>query len=234
MPLRTHALAVAILGLSACGSEGDDGDDAASAASAADATDATSETPSSSTTAAPTSSSEPTSTADAADGADATPGDTSTGDTMGNDETTGSPVALCDDPGLVWRSGNKTNYESYPDPGSRECVEFNGCKYVGQFAACENTMPERWVMAHDIAAVFPLDDLALHRLCLRSGDATIVVTVIDTCADSDCDGCCTENLGDADALIDIEKYTNERFGVEDGPIEWADLGPGDPSFDGCN
>ena len=102
------------------------------------------------------------------------------------------------------------------------------------FAACENTMPERWVMAHDIVAVFPLGDLALHRLCLRSGDATIVVTVLDTCADSDCDGCCTENLGDAEALIDLEKYTNERFGVEDGPIEWADLGPGDPSFDGCN
>jgi hypothetical protein len=134
----------------------------------------------------------------------------------------------------VWHSGNKTNYESYPDPGSEECVEFNGCEYVGMFSECENTMPERWVMAHDIAAVFPLGELGLHRICVRSGDATIVVTAIDTCADSDCDGCCTENLGDADALIDLEKYTNERFGVEDGAVQWADLGPGDPSFDGCN
>jgi hypothetical protein len=221
-PLRTCVLTVAILGLAACTS--DEGDGGASAASVADETSATSETPSTTTTAT-TGDEGPTSAADS----------TSQDDTGADgDGTTGSPTSLCDDPALVWHTGNKTNYESYPDPGSRECVEFNGCKYVGQFAACENTMSERWVMAHDIVAVFPLGDLALHRLCLRSGDATIVVTVLDTCADSDCDGCCTENLGDADALIDLEKYTNERFGVEDGPIEWADLGPGDPSFDGCN
>lgn len=155
-------------------------------------------------------------------------------DTSADDDASESPTDLCDDPSLVWRSGNKTHYESYPDPGSPECTEFNGCEYLGEFAACENTMPESWVMAHDIAAVFPLDDLALHRLCLRRGNATIVVTVIDTCADSDCDGCCTENRGGADALIDLEIYTDARFGIEDGPLEWADLGPGDPAFDGCN
>lgn len=226
-PWRLGLLAVAIVSLGACGAD-DEGNGAATAASGADATDASGETMSSPT--ATTSDDGPTSAGSGADGASTAAGDT----TAGGEGTTGSPTSLCDDPGLVWRSGNKTNYESYPDPGSPECVEFNGCEYLGQFAACENTMPEEWVMAHDIAAVFPLADLALHRLCLRSGDATIVVTVIDTCADSDCDGCCTENLGDADALIDLEKYTNERFGVEDGPLEWADLGPGDPSFDGCN
>lgn len=152
----------------------------------------------------------------------------------GSGTTTGASVSDCDDPGLAWHSGNKTNYESYPDPGSEECVVYHGCDYVGMFEACANTMPEDWVMAHDIASVFPLGDLALHRLCIRSGDTTMIVTAIDTCADSDCDGCCTENRGDADALIDLEKYTNERFGIEDGAIEWADLGPGDPSFDGCN
>ena len=220
-PLRTRALTLALLGLGACPSnESDEGGDA----STASVTDGTGATSNATTAAGPTT----------ADATSTSPGDSTADTNADSDGTTGSPTALCDDPSLVWRSGNKTNYESYPDPGSPECVEFNGCKYLGQFAACKNTMPERWVMAHDIAAVFPLDDLALHRLCLRSGDATMVVTVIDTCADSDCDGCCTENLGDADALIDLEKYTNERFGVEDGPIEWADLGPGDPSFDGCN
>jgi hypothetical protein len=228
-PLRPHALSIAILTLLACRPDESDGNDGASAASLTDDTSATTETPTTATTAT-THDEAPTTAADGADAASTSPDDTATD----ADATTGSPTASCDDPALVWRTGNKTNYESYPDPGSRECIEFNGCKYVGQFAACENTMPERWVMAHDIVAVFPLGDLALHRLCLRSGDETIVVTVIDTCADSDCDGCCTENLGDADALIDLEKYTNERFGVEDGPIEWADLGPGDPSFDGCN
>lgn len=151
----------------------------------------------------------------------------------GSDDGSGG-VGLCDDPGLQWHTANKTTYESYPDPGSEECVVYHGCDYLGQFAACENTMSEAWVSGHDIVAVFPLGDLALHRLCLRAGDHTRVVTVIDTCADADCDGCCSENRGDAEALIDVESYTDMRLGVADGPIEWADLGPGSPSFDGCN
>ncbi len=134
------------------------------------------------------------------------------------------PAGPCDDPGLEWHSANKTNYESYPDPGSEECIEYNGCEWAGQFAYCDGTMDEDWVAAKNIASVFPSTGLVRHDLCLRSGSHTIVVTAIDTCGDSDCGGCCTENLGSADRLIDLEKYTNQRWGVEDGPIEWADLG----------
>ncbi len=140
--------------------------------------------------------------------------------------SSGNPSARCDDAALVWKSANKTNYESYPDPGSPECIEFNGCTWEGQFAACDGKKPESWVMARNIVAAFPdFQALALHDLCLRKANETIVVTVLDTCADSDCDGCCTENRGDADQLIDLEKYTNQRWGVADGRIEWADLGP---------
>lgn len=131
----------------------------------------------------------------------------------------------CDAPGLTWNTGNKTNYTSYPEPGSQECVEFNGCMWEGLFAGCEDKQTEAWVEAHNIAAVFPgFNSLEHHRLCLRSGDRRMIVHVLDTCADSDCDGCCTENQGSADALIDLESYTNARWGLEDGPIEWADLG----------
>jgi hypothetical protein len=132
----------------------------------------------------------------------------------------------CGDANLTWRTAHKTWYTSYPDPGSEECVEFNGCTWAGQFAACDGKLSEAWVAEHDIVAAFPdFQTLALHDLCLRSGDKTLIVTVLDTCADSDCDGCCSENRGDADQLIDLERYTNERWGVEDGLIEWADLGP---------
>lgn len=135
-------------------------------------------------------------------------------------------ASLCDEPSLVWKSANKTNYESYPAPGSAECIEYNGCTWEGQFAACSGKKPESWVKAHDIVAAFPdFKTLALHDLCLRHGSKTMIVTVLDTCGDSDCDGCCTRNLGDAQQLLDLEKYTNERFGVPDGRIEWADLGP---------
>ncbi|HVJ19822.1 MAG TPA: hypothetical protein VM686_30610 [Polyangiaceae bacterium] len=146
------------------------------------------------------------------------------GTASGGSGGTGVSGDPCSAPGLVWKSARKTNFESYPDPGSEECIEYNGCTWAGQFAFCDGTKPEDWVSAHDIAAVFPADGLELHNLCIRSGSTTMVVTALDTCGDEDCSGCCTENRGDADRLIDLEKYTNERWGLEDGEIEWADLG----------
>jgi len=144
----------------------------------------------------------------------------------GMSSTGGNPPSVdCDSPGLNWKTAHKTWYESYPDPGSEECIQYNGCKWAGQFAACDGKKPEAWVKEHNIVAAFPgFGALALHDLCLKSGDKTLVVTVLDTCGDEDCDGCCTKNRGDADALIDLEKYTNERWGLPDGPIQWADLG----------
>jgi len=139
----------------------------------------------------------------------------------------------CDTPGLVWKSGRKTNYESYPAPDSEECVAYNGCAWAGQFAACDGKKSPAWVASHDIASFFPsFKDRALHDLCIRSGARTMIVTVLDTCADSDCNGCCTQNRGTTDALIDLEKSTNERWGLPDGDIQWADLGPTRTA--GCN
>ncbi|HEX2671842.1 MAG TPA: hypothetical protein VHM25_13260 [Polyangiaceae bacterium] len=139
----------------------------------------------------------------------------------------------CDRPGLVWKTANKTNYTSYPEPGSDECVKFSGCLYEGLFAACEQKRSLEWVKSHNIVAAFPdLKTLELHDLCLKSGTKQIIVTVYDTCGDSDCDGCCTKNKGNQDELIDIESFTDARWGVPDGRIEWADLGPTQGS--GCN
>ena len=139
----------------------------------------------------------------------------------------------CDAPHLEWKSARKTNYTSYPEPGSEECIVYSGCKYEGLFYACESKKSEAWVKTHNIAAFFPnVGDYKLHDLCIRSGEKTMVVTVYDTCGDQDCDGCCTKNKGDADALIDLESYTNARFGVADGPIQWADLGP--TKSEGCS
>lgn len=155
------------------------------------------------------------------------------GSSTGGGPTGGGTASDCSAPGLTWKSANKTWYESYPDPGSEECIQYNGCTWAGEFAACDGKRPETWVQAHNIVAAFPdFDGLKLHDLCLRSGDKTIIVTVLDTCGDADCDGCCTRNQGDAQQLIDLESATNQRFGVEDGRIEWADLGP--TRGDGCN
>ena len=146
----------------------------------------------------------------------------SSGDAAGG----AAPGSGCDQPGLVWKTANKTNYTSYPEPGSDECLKFSGCLYEGLFAACAQKRSLEWVESHNIVAAFPdLKTLELHDLCLKSGKKTIVVTVYDTCGDSDCDGCCTQNKGNKDELIDIESFTDARWGVPDGAIEWADLGP---------
>jgi hypothetical protein len=122
-----------------------------------------------------------------------------------------------------WKTANKTWYTSYPAAGSEECIKYSGCQYEGQFSVCSSTKSESWVRDHNIVAFFP-DTMGGHDLCLKSGSKTIVVRVLDTCGDKDCGGCCTENQGSRDALIDIESYTNKRFGVGDGVIQWADLG----------
>jgi hypothetical protein len=160
-------------------------------------------------------------------------GGAASGGSAGSTGSGGGATAGCDTtPGLVWKTANKTNYTSYPVAGSAECIEYSGCMYEGDFAACDHETLD-WVKIHNIVAVFPdLGTLKLHDLCLKSGNKTIVVTAIDECGDNDCDGCCTENKGNKDELIDVESFTNDRWGVDDGPIQWADMGPTKGA--GCN
>jgi len=133
---------------------------------------------------------------------------------------------------LAFQWANATNYTSYPDPGSEECTLFNGCEWAGYFAAIDGQQTEEWVEGHNIVAFFSAGDdnagfdaLSLKRLRLRKNNAEIDVIVYDTCGDSDCDGCCTQNAtqNGYSTLIDLESYTYARFGQGDGPIEWACL-----------
>jgi hypothetical protein len=132
-----------------------------------------------------------------------------------------------DEPGLVWHQANLTNFTSYPDPGSEECIEYNGCTWAGYFAGVDGKQSEQWVMSHNIAAVHSRDfgEYSHKTLRLRQGERQIDVTVYDMCADSDCSGCCTQNASQngLDFLIDIESYTMDRFGSGGGIVEWACL-----------
>ncbi|XXT14524.1 hypothetical protein WME94_30180 [Sorangium sp. So ce429] len=126
----------------------------------------------------------------------------------------------------VWRKASLTEFESYPAPNSRECIEFGGCKWAGMFAALEGKQPESWVRAHNIAAVHSkhFDEYKLKTLRLRKSGKEIDVKVYDMCSDSDCNGCCTRNARPSGFLIDIEKYTAQRFGVPaEGQVEWRCL-----------
>jgi hypothetical protein len=127
----------------------------------------------------------------------------------------------------TWRLANLTNFTSYPDPNSEECIKYNGCTWAGQFAFVSGTQPESWVMANNIAAVHSKDagTYKLKTLRLRQGTRQIDVKVYDMCSDTDCNGCCTTNAnaGGIGFLIDIEKYTMQRFGSGSGVVEWMCL-----------
>jgi hypothetical protein len=126
---------------------------------------------------------------------------------------------------LVWRKANLTNFESYPDPGSEECIEFNGCTWAGHFAGRNGKQSKEWVMATNIAAVHSddFDEYRERTLRLRHEGREIDVIVYDTCSDSDCDGCCTRNAAATGFLIDLEVHTADRFNYHHGEVEWACL-----------
>ena len=128
-------------------------------------------------------------------------------------------------PSTTWRTANLTWFTSYPDPGSEECTEYNGCTWAGYFAFVDGKQSEAWVEQHNIAAVHSRDAAAyaLKTLRLRQGARQIDVTVYDMCSDSDCDGCCTENASETGFLIDLESYTAQRFGASDGIVDWTCL-----------
>lgn len=125
----------------------------------------------------------------------------------------------------TWKKANLTNYTSYPDPGSEECIKYNGCEWAGYFAFVNGKQSESWVKNNNIIAVHSKDANAykLKTLRLRQGSKTIDAIVYDMCSDSDCNGCCTENARETGFLIDVEKYTMQRFGSGDGIVEWTCL-----------
>lgn len=126
----------------------------------------------------------------------------------------------------VWNKANLTWYTSWPEPGSEECEDYNGCSWAGWFAGLEDQQTEEWVSEHNIIAVHEKDwnTYKLKTFRLRKNGHIIDAVVYDMCADSDCDGCCTKNAGKVGFLIDIESYTRARFNnYGSGTVEWTCL-----------
>ncbi len=138
-----------------------------------------------------------------------------------------SPAAIPAD--TVWNKAYLTWYISWPDPGSEECVKYNGCEWAGYFAGIEGQQTEQWVSEHNIISIHEKDWDKYNgkTFRLRQNGRTIDAVVYDKCADSDCDGCCTQNAGQLGFLIDIESYSCERFSGSkegcDGIVEWTCL-----------
>lgn len=141
-------------------------------------------------------------------------------------ESSSSTTAPAD---TVWNKAYLTWYISWPDPGSEECIEYNGCEWAGYFAGLSDQQTEEWVSEHNIIAIHEKDwkKYKLKTFRLRQKGKSIDAVVYDVCSDNDCDGCCTRNAGDLGFLIDVESYTCERLTGSkegcDGVVEWTCL-----------
>jgi len=135
-------------------------------------------------------------------------------------------VLLRPEPGPVctdeWYRAQLTTFNSYPDPGSEECLAFSGCEWAGRLYGVPGEVSDEWVKSHNIVAVHEKDWDWLGRktLELRQDGRVITVEVLDLCSDADCDGCCTRNLGAEDHLIDMEHNTALRFGATEDVVEF--------------
>ena len=129
--------------------------------------------------------------------------------------------------GGTWRQANLTWFTSYPDPGSEECIKYNGCQWAGYFAFVSGQQSEQWVRDHNIAAVHEKDasTYRLKTLRITQSGRSIDAVVYDMCSDSDCSGCCTANAtrNGLNFLIDLESYTMQRFGSGTGIVSWMCL-----------
>lgn len=90
------------------------------------------------------------------------------------------------------------------------------CKYRGQFYCNANTWGEARVARKNIVAFFTTADPNAEnfyenycgkKIRIWKGDVSFRATIRDTCADSDCDGCCSVNASAEGYLVDIELQT---------------------------
>lgn len=142
-----------------------------------------------------------------------------------------------------WQKATATYYTSYPEcchnksVDQSECEDYSGCKYEGMFAAFPDKKPKEWVESNDIVAFYqsPNDRNRKEwgskwknkKINIRNpkNGKVMTVTIVDTCDDGDCSGCCSKNANkNGGTLVDLESNTAKRFygGKPEGlaSIEW--------------
>lgn len=134
-----------------------------------------------------------------------------------------------------WQSANATYYTSYPaccknapnyDPkaSKTECTQYSGCDYMGQFAGVNGKLSYSQVRSKNIVAFYSdanqksggmswwNKNVKGRKLYVRNPKTgkTLLVEALDTCGNSDCNGCCSKSSRGG-TLIDFEENTAKRF-----------------------
>jgi len=125
-----------------------------------------------------------------------------------------------------WKSASWTWFQSYapcckdspnydPDYPTLECDLYSACRYLGQFAYSSGTRDYDYVSKNNIIAFFSTHgdnkSYGNKQIKIKAGSKTITASVLDTCGDSDCDGCCSKNAAPSGYLVDMESHTVERY-----------------------
>ena len=154
--------------------------------------------------------------------------------------TSSEPVPVA---GGSWKKATATWYSSYPEcchdkkADQSECEDYSGCKYEGMFAAFDGKKSKEWVQQNNIVAFYESPNSSNRKewgkkwknkkIRLRNPKTgkTLDATVVDTCDDKDCSGCCTKNAKkNGGYLVDLEANTAKRFyggkPVDMAGIEW--------------
>lgn len=102
---------------------------------------------------------------------------------------------------------------------TEECDDYSGCDYQGEFAYYPDVKSIDFVKTHNLVAFFKVNNPNLNQFYggktvrLVQGSVSFEATIVDTCGDSDCTGCCTKNAREfqQNYLIDIEYYTLIKY-----------------------
>jgi hypothetical protein len=127
-----------------------------------------------------------------------------------------------------WQTAQLTTFTSYPfccpdspiyDPNAPtdECDNYSGCQYQGDFAAIGHQSLD-YVRSHDLVAFYDDSDPSGSNFQQNYGGKTIMLNfngqtfnaiIADTCGNSDCGGCCSQN-SQGGFLVDMEYWTTQR------------------------
>uniref|UniRef100_A0A7S2P1C9 Barwin domain-containing protein n=1 Tax=Zooxanthella nutricula TaxID=1333877 RepID=A0A7S2P1C9_9DINO len=119
------------------------------------------------------------------------------------------------------------NYD--PAAGTGECDYYNACQWSGYFAYKNGQQSFDWVKSNNLVAFYTVNgnngDFASKRIRVQAAGKTIEAQIVDTCGDSDCNGCCSRNANKGGGnLVDMEYWTvMNNFGSTDvayGDVCW--------------
>ena len=149
-----------------------------------------------------------------------------------------------------WKKASGTIFDSWPKPGSTECIKYSGCKWAGEFANIDSGNKQccclhgaQWldggtgkfacrfnqtmVKEMRVAATWDQQDKLLGKqveiMIADQTATTVLANVLDLCKDSDCGGCCKKNTANGKyKLLDLEAQV---------ACDLLGLNYSDPNFD---